>query len=202
MGHRSIDSGISYLNYLFRQELRRLKANNKTGRGFDPSPSYHQQGGAKKRRKWAAIQKMLASANSLRGSGSRGKRGSRYGKGPLVKGGKRKRKGGKRRRGGKRRTKKGGRRTKKGGRRGKFKRAGRSKKGGAKRRLRKRKVQFASVEGPKNEIRSIPTPASRAGSHLGVTGSALRTLASRQFSMKKRSGLQPMSSLEMFKERL
>ena len=200
---RSVDSGTRFLNYLVKKELRKLKAGQQ--RKGDTSPSLMQQGGAKKKRskaQWMAFKKMLAAKAA---KGGRKKKGGKKA-GRKKKGGKkagRRAKGRKagRRAKGRKAGRKAGRRKKRGGR--KVRRGGKGRRRAGAKKHRRRKNVTSGVYNAKPV--QLPTTALLAGQKRNQTGAmqnGMRAESSRQFSLQKRSGLQPMTSLQMYRERL
>ena len=201
-GRKGVDAGSKFLNWILAKQIRQEKLKEiRKKRGKDLSPSLLYQGaGTRKRKKtWHAVKRLLemnGQLNRRRGSG----RGRARGGGILRRAGrKRKRKlGGRRRkprkrmggRGRKRRAgakkKRAGARRKRGGKKGGKKlRAGRSRK---RRKMHPRMERGAAIQPLQTKAVQLAQPS--------------RTLASKQFSLQKKVGLQPMSSLDIYRDRL
>ena len=208
-GRRAIDSGSKFLNWILAKEIRQEKLNRiRKQRNKDISPSLLYQGGGKRKKKsWQQVKRLLemnGQLNRRRGSGRKGVR--------RRAGGKSRRRGGKSRpRGGKKRKRRIG------GRRGRKRRAGlkrrkragavRKKAGAARKRAGKRGGR--KLRGGRSRKRRKMHPRMERGAAIQPLQTKAvqlahpqRTLASRQFSLQKKVGLQPMSSLDIYRDRL
>ena len=207
-GRRGIDAGSKFLNWILAKQIQKEKLKQlRRERGKDISPSLIQQGGAKKRkRSWAQAKQLLemnGQLNRRRGSGQRQGPKKRKGKltGKFGLGGRKKKAGRKRRAGAKKRR--AGAKKRKAGRRRK---AGRKRKGGARKRRagvkrkqggrrRKQRMHPRTERGLNQQILPLQTKAVQLAQPQ-------RTLASKHFSLQKKVGLQPMSSLDLYRDRL